>query len=465
VIALVALAAVLMDQAWHPDWAQAPNAFLASPPLHQLMIVAVLMMTLYVVVSAVWQTARASRKSKELDAVVNRRNALLDAGERAEETQRNLNSAVEHLVSTDPDNALMSLHQRVTKAELLTAVQRGRNTAADMDTRLADIRRRQQGLREQLGEVTEARRAIAPVFDELRERQIALDRAIQQVEGETDTAGRSVADRMKNLTEAVTHSQTRLKALEDALVTVTRFRADLIDAKTRMDPLQASDTGLWALMAEQQVRQGEVSKAIDAIEQQDGEQLSARVEALGRSEHETERRLTKLIESATLLEAIRGAFDELGGRRERLERSLQEIEVDPQGRTLDDRQNELAAFADQSRARLGTLEHTLTLLNRFRQELDEYQRGLAPLQSASSGIEAAIADLHVRRDRLHQSLLQLEVHDEEKLPSRVEAIYRDKVSTEQRIAEAVEHFSRLDSLRKDVDGLFAKLRFTIERLG
>src|SRR5207302_62362 len=122
--------------------------------------------------------------------------------------------------------------------------------------------------------------------------------------------------------------------------------------------------GVWALMAELHVRQGEVAEAIGQIEQRDGEQLSVRVEALARSEHETEQRLSKLIESARLLEAIRGTFDELGERRERLERSLQEIEVDAQGRTLDDRQNALAAFASQSRGRLGTLEHTLTLLNR-----------------------------------------------------------------------------------------------------
>src|SRR5258708_16825014 len=164
----------------------------------------------------VWRAARAKRNRRGLALVTNRRTSLVDTTGRSEEIQHSLDSAVEHMVATDPDNALLSLHQRVTKAELLTATHRSRSGAADLDQRLADIRRRQQTLREQLGEVTEARRTIAPGFDELRERQIQLDRAMTQVEQESDAAGRSLADRLKTLTENVIQSQTRLKALEDS---------------------------------------------------------------------------------------------------------------------------------------------------------------------------------------------------------------------------------------------------------
>ena len=181
-IALLAVAVVLIDQTMQPNWDQAPAAFLSLPPAQQAMVAAVIVMALYLMVAVVWQSQRARRQGKELALVSNRRESLVDTASRAEETQRNLNSAVEHMVATDPDNALLSLHQRVTKAELLTAAHRSRSGAADLDQRLAEIRRRQQTLREQLGEVTEARRTIAPVFDELRERQIQLDRALTQVE-------------------------------------------------------------------------------------------------------------------------------------------------------------------------------------------------------------------------------------------------------------------------------------------
>jgi chromosome segregation ATPase len=464
-IALLGVAVVLIEQTLQPNWDQAPAAFLSLPHTQQAMVAAVVLMAAYLMVAVVMNSARARRQGKELAAVSNRRESFADSTVRVDETQRNLNAAVEHMIATDPDNALLSLHQRVTKAELLTATHRSRTGAVDLDQRLAEIRRRQQTLREQLGEVTEARRTIAPVFDELRERQIQLDRALTQVEQESDAAGRSVADRLKTLTENVLQSQTRLKALEDSTATLNKFKEDFGSAMTRIAPLQAAGGGIWSMISELSVRHGELSNALDALDIRDGEKLAVRADFLARNRRESELRMGQLLESASLLDSIRTAFHELAERAERLSRSLSEIEIDSQGRNLTDRQNELNQFVEASRGRLGALEHTLGLLNRFKEELDKYQRELSPLQSSTSGIEAAISDLHGRRDRLDQSLAELEEANGERLAGRVEAIHRNKLETEQRIAEAVGHFSRLDALRKDVDGLFGKLRSTVDKLG
>jgi chromosome segregation ATPase len=212
-------------------------------------------------------------------------------------------------------------------------------------------------------------------------------------------------------------------------------------------------------------RHGELSKVLDDVETKNGEKLAVHADTLARNKRDTEARMGQLTESTGVLEQIRTAFHELAERAERLARSLAEIETDPNGKSLIDRQNEMNQFVEASRGRLGTLEHTLGLLNRFKEELDKYQRELSPLQSPTSGIEAAISDLHGRSDRLDQSLSELEDANGERLAGRVEAIHRNKVETEQRIAEAVGHFSRLDALRQDVDGLFSKLRVTIDKLG
>ena len=58
----------------------------------------------------------------------------------------------------------------------------------------------------------------------------------------------------------------------------------------------------------------------------------------------------------------------------------------------------------------------------------------------------------------------LETHGEEKLSARVEALYRSKVETEQRIAAIVAHFAKLDTIRKEVNDLFVKLNGTLDRL-
>jgi chromosome segregation ATPase len=358
----------------------------------------------------------------------------------------------------------MSLHQRVTKAELLTAAQRGRTAAADLDARLNDIRSRQQLLRDQLGEVTEARRATAPVFDELRERQIQLDRMLHHIESDADAGGRTLAERLRMLTEDVTHAQARLKMLEDSLATMRGFRDELANVKARMSPLQAEDDGVWALLADLKVRHGELVTALDQIERRNGESLSAHVVALTRSKNETEQRVAELFGNASVIESIRKAFDELAERRARLDLALSEVEIDAEGKSLVERQNELNEFTNQARGRLGTLEHTLALLHRFKEQLEEYLRGLAPLQSPVSGIEAAIHALRELLSRLHNSLDELERHDNEQLSARVAMIHRSKVETEQRIADAVDHFDKLAAVRKDVDGLMTKLRITVERL-
>jgi len=464
-LVLLVMAGLLVEQTLQPNWDQAPAAFMGLPPVQKVMVLAVVLMVLYLIITVLLQSARAKRNGRELAALSGQRNTLVNTASRSEEIQSNLDSAVEHMVATDPDNALLSLHQRVTKAELLTAAHRSRSSAADLDQRLADIRRRQQALREQLGEVTEARRTIAPVFDELRERQIQLDRSLTQVEQESDAAGRSVADRLKALTDNVIQSQTRLKGLEDSAATLNKFKEDYGVAMTRIAPLQAAERGIWALIAELNERHGELSKSLDAVETRNDEKLAVHADTLARNKRDAEQRMNQLVESAGLLDTIRTSFHDLGDRAERLSRSLAEIEVDGQGRSLVERQNELNAFVDASRGRLGTLEHTLGLLNRFKEELDKYQRELGPLQSPNSGIEAAIADLNGRRDKLHQSLSELEEANGERLAGRVEAIHRNKVETEQRIAEAVGHFTRLDALRGDVEGLFTKLRSTIDKLG
>ena len=96
--------------------------------------------------------------------------------------------------------------------------------------------------------------------------------------------------------------------------------------------------------------------------------------------------------------------------------------------------------------------------------MEKSQAALVPLQAKNDGLEALIADLRERRDRLIRTIEEIESRGEEKLSARVEALYRSKVETEQRIAAIVAHFSKLDTIRKEVSDLFVKLNGTLDRL-
>ena len=462
-IVLLGVLASFVQQVLGVDLVRLP-ALLAAMPANQLIMAGLIgVLAVYLVGTAIWQSARLARQSRDLAALKTRLTGTQHATELADAAQRDFDRAIEHLVGSDPEVAMASLTSRLAEAEGRAATQAGRNASVDMQQRLDDVRRRQQALREQLGDVAEKRRTIEPVFDELRERQIQLDKALTELE--TDSSNNSLADRLGKLTQNVTTLAGRLKGLETSLSTLHRFRDELGDTLTRLTPLRAADGGIEATIAELHVRHAEVSAAFDGIETRQGESLAARTDALAKVRDEVEQRMAKLTDCGALLDSIRVSFDDLKARQLHLGQALMEIETDGSGRSLSARQDELNEFVSQSRARLLTLENSLIMLNRFREDLDKYQAELAPLQSPVAGVEAVIADLHGRRARLVAALDELDHDGEARLSARVEAIYRNKLETEQRIAQAVEYFGRLDTIRKDVDGMFAKLAFTVQRLG
>lgn len=435
----------------------------AMPANQQIMSALIGVLGVSLAGSAIWQAARVARHGRDLAALRSRVSGTRRAATLADEAQRDLDRAVEHLVGGDPEVALASLAVRVSEAEGRGATQLGRNAAIDLEARLDDIRRRQQALRAQLGDVAERRRAIEPVFDELRERQIQLDKALTELE--TDGSHHSVVDRLGKVTQNVGTLGSRLAVLEDALSKLHRFRDELGDTLTRLVPLRSADTGLEATIAALKLRHGEITAVFDTIEAREGESLGEQATALAAMQVEVEQRMAKLADSSALLERVRASFDELRVRQVQLGAALASIETDVSGRSLAERQEELNEFVGQSRARLLTMENALHLLTRFRDDLDKYQSELAPLLSPVSGLDAVIADIHGRRERLSMALDELDRDGEARLSERVEEIYFNKLETEQRVAQAVEHFGRLDGIRKDVEGLFAKLAFTVQRLG
>jgi len=258
--------------------------------------------------------------------------------------------------------------------------------------------------------------------------------------------------------------QTRLKSLDDSWESLNRFKQEFDQSKTRLVRLQDPETGLAAMLNELLVRRDRLADALAVLETHNNEKLSARVDALAKSKVETERSIARLDECFAILNAIRREFGELEERRTHLEKALAEVETDPAGRSLAERQAALNEFAAQTRVRVRVLQDSATALTGFRQEMDKSQAALVPLQAPADGVEALIADLQDRRDRLISTLGEIELNGDEKLSARVEALYRSKIETEQRIAQVVDQFAKLDTIRNEIGGLFAKLNGTLDRL-
>ena len=114
----------------------------------------------------------------------------------AHRTQEHFDAAVQHLVDSDPEEAISSLQKKLTETEQRAVLQQSRNEAVDLQDRIGDIRRRQKALRETVGVKAEQRRVMEPVFGELRDRQRQLERSLTELE--VDDNKNSVAVRLKN---------------------------------------------------------------------------------------------------------------------------------------------------------------------------------------------------------------------------------------------------------------------------
>ena len=459
-IVLVGASAFFAGAALNLSPAEISVQFAALPGPQRFALGAILFTTLALIGSSVWQAFSLAHQNKRLrDRLKGLRQDTLTA----HETQTQFDTGVQHLVDSDPQQAIASIHKALTETEQRAVVVHGQSESVDMRDRLDDIRRRQQALREAIGTAAEKRRVIEPVFGELKDRQRQLERWLTDLE--TDDSKNNIADRLKDLTHNVAVIHERKALLQESLTTLSRCKEELQKTEAELVPLSSPDAGLDALIADLRVRRDQLTASLDQLETSGEEKMSARVEALSREKLEIEQRFARLDDGFSILNSIRLDFDELRERRAHLERSLAEVETDPSGKSLIDRQNALNEFIIESRQRLTRLQDSSATLTHFREGLVKSQAELGPLQSPVFGIEALIREVNENRDILIKTLGEIEFKGEEKLEARVEALSKNKVEIDERLAHVFENFQKLNSMRKDIGEIFTSIRGTLNRIG
>ena len=176
--------------------------------------------------------------------------------------------------------------------------------------------------------MSEKRRAVEPVFGELKERLRQLDRWLADLE--TDDNKNSLANRMTELNQSVSSIHTRHDQVQESLATLNRFEEELAKCQAELAPVRWPETGIHALIAELRVF-GEQLKNLDELESSGDEKLEpARRGALqNKLDNRTAGR--QLDDGFNILDAIRLDFEELRERQAHLEHSLAAVETDPGG--------------------------------------------------------------------------------------------------------------------------------------
>ncbi|MBR0963834.1 hypothetical protein JQ554_06955 [Bradyrhizobium diazoefficiens] len=457
---LLAAIAIFVQQAFGYDVAHLPAWFAGLPMPQRITIGAIVAIGLALIVASVW---RLSRQDRRLDRLRERLKKTREDVVVAHALQNHLDATVQHLIESDPREAVAALHDKLGEIEQRALLQQGRNESTDMHDQLAEIRRRQQGLREMVGKVAEQRRAVEPVFTEIRDRQNQIERALLDLE--TDDRKNNLADRLRDISRDVSTLLTRVGAVQDIFATLNQYKEDLAKSHAELVPLRSTDAGINALIGELGLNHDRLTKSIEEIETGGEAPLGTRVEALSKNKIEIEQRLARIDDSFNILKAVSLDFEELAQRRAQLERSLAEVETDADGKSLADRQNALNDFVIQSRQRLGALQETLATLNAFKTELSKSQADLVPLRAPVFGIEALISDVGTTRDLLVKTLCEIEANGEVTLTSRVDALTKSKREIEDRLARIFDNFNSLDALRKDIGGIFSTIRNSLNRIG
>jgi hypothetical protein len=459
-IALLIASAFFAGATLDLDPAQISIHFSALPGPQRFALAAILFTALSLIGASVWQAYSLARQNKLLR---DRLRGLRQGALAVQGSQNQLGATIQHLVDKDPEEAIASLHTTLADTEQRAALLQNQIDAVDLQDRLEEIRRRQQALRELVGVLSEKRRVIEPVFGELKDRQRQLERWLTDLE--VDDNKNNLADRTKELEQNVSVIHTRQSLLQETMAKLNRFKEESAKSQAELVPLRSPEAGINAMIAEVRRLLDQLTVTLGELESSGDEKLSSRVETLSRDKLDIEHRVARLDDSFNILDTIRLDLEELHERRDHLERSLAEVETDPSGKTLVDRQTALNEFIVRSRLRLRSLQDTSATLNQFKEELAKSQAELAPLQAPAFGIEAMIAEVNTYRDILIKTLGEIEFKGDEKLGSRVEALSTGKLEIDERIAHVFEDFQKLDSMRKNIGEIFTSIRSTLNRIG
>ena len=140
-------------------------------------------------------------------------------------------------------------------------------------------------------------------FVELGKRQDELRLAFAEIE--TDASGKSLAGRLAELEEFSAQTRVRLRALQEALTTLNRFRRDLVNSQSQLMPLQAPGEGVNAAIVELDARSAQIAAILNELEVSGGEKLGSRIEAFAENKRLTEQRIVQVFEQFERLESIR----------------------------------------------------------------------------------------------------------------------------------------------------------------
>jgi chromosome segregation ATPase len=217
--------------------------------------------------------------------------------------QQQTDQAVQHLVTNSSEKVVDGLTQQLAEGEQRALTQITHYSAADLESRIADLRQRQEPLRDRIAALVEKRQALDAVFMDLNHRQYLIERAL------SDTEKREHADevetRLVRLTEFIKTAHFRFDDIDRLGARLGALRSEFGEIEMRLTPLQANKGLLENLATELDALRDRFSVAVDQLERNGDRSLAERVQDFTTAKEELQDRIGLLTDQFGKLQATR----------------------------------------------------------------------------------------------------------------------------------------------------------------
>src|ERR1700733_2206556 len=448
---IVALGFIVVTQAG--DIAALFEAFRAEPLLQKLAWFVAVLVPLAFIPTPLWLGERLMRQQQAASALELRLGGVRQGVREMTRSQVAAEASVHQLARTDPEDAIGAVAQRLTEAERLAQLQDSRNEIGDLQSRVDELRLRQQGLRERLMPVLDKRRSIERLFAELDSSETDIDRVLAEIASGDDAT--AIAVRLDNLTEFVRKSHERCDEIEQASKTIAGLKQDYVELRGRPAPSAAGKDGVPRRIKDLGDAHDRLAAEIEALQQTPQGSLAARVHAFADDKNKLNAGLTNLELQFSALATLRKDIEGLAGN---FDRALDLLGISDGG-VLDTgaRIETVSEFIKATQGQLDDVERTMATFGQLKTRLGDLQSRLAPLEAKDGGVADLVAQVQDLRDRLIARIKFLDAGENGDLAARVNTFVEAKQDLEQRVTTVTDQFSRLATIRSDITRLFDKL--------
>ena len=450
VLFVLAVGLVVVNQP--QDMAALFEAFRSEPLAQKLAWFLVVVIPLALIPSALWLADALLRQRRANDALEQRLGGARQGVRELTKSQVDADASVHHLARTDPEGAIGAVTQRLTDAERVTQVQESRSEiGGDLQSRIDELRTRQQALRDRLVPVLEKRRSIEQLFADLDSRESDIERSLAEIVSGDDATAIEV--RLNNLMEFVRHSHERCDDIEQAAKTIGGLKEDFAGLQTRLEPQAAAQDGIRRRVKDLDEAKDRLAAEIAALQQTPQGSLAERVQTFAEDKKKLEDGVADLEMQLSRLASLR---KDVEGVSANFDRALDAVSNSAAG-DAEGRLAELSQFIKATQARLDEIERSMATAGQLQVRLGDLQSRLAPLEATDGGVADLIGKVTAIRDRLVAKIESIEADENGDLATRVNTFIETKKELESRVATVTEQFSKLANIRNDIAGLFDKL--------